>query len=508
MTTKEILALQDLNQFAPEDVNMLLGEIFEVSSQNKDIESLKKGLEFSEKQNLENFTDYEKMVFHYFTANGWSYLLKLSVEVNSEEFWQIERVELEKEIIHLRKAISYSEKVSDVFMQSQIYTNLGNVLSHVGRIVEAIDYWNRVKEVNPNFGMGEGNLGFGLVHYAKALYDEAHCFLICRYAYKCLVKAQDDPQVYQDARFSFADMASSLESWYKKEALKKENEFINYSLGNSKREIDYRKWCLQNVLFLNPLNDVFNESTVTHDCLFLPTIIAGKDDPPFYHTIYNQLKQEYVTARFHLYTGIVERKSHFADKGNLQIDTLDYSVYSFNVENTKIAFRICYSLFDKIGYFLNNYLRIGLVADKVNFRKIWLEYDKKGRKRNIHPVVANSQNWMLRGLYWLSKDLYERDTDFSEAILPEAKEIATIRNYIEHKSIKVVEIGKTELVDGGLTYQIHRDELEAKTLQLLKLARAALIYLSLAVHISEAKKERSAPVFTAYLPEILEEFKS
>ena len=53
------------------------------------------------------------------------------------------------------------------------------------------------------------------------------------------------------------------------------------------------------------------------------------DEPPIYQTIYNQLKQEFVSARFLLYEGMNIQKKHFSDKDNLQIDTLDYAVYSY-----------------------------------------------------------------------------------------------------------------------------------------------------------------------------------
>jgi hypothetical protein len=123
---------------------------------------------------------------------------------------------------------------------------------------------------------------------------------------------------------------------------------------------------------------------------------------------------------------------------------------------------------------------------KVSFRSIWQKNDK------LNPSFENSDNWALRGLYWLSKDVYE--TDFKEVIEPEAQEISKIRNHIEHKCLKIVE--SKYLYDtmydtnNDISYVIDRKEFQLKTFNLLKLTRAAIIYLSLAIDHEEKKKPK------------------
>jgi LA2681-like HEPN len=111
-------------------------------------------------------------------------------------------------------------------------------------------------------------------------------------------------------------------------------------------------------------------------------------------------------------------------------------------------------------------------------------------------VITQSQNWPLRGLYWLSKDLIENESEFSKSILPEAQQIAKIRNFMEHKSFKILDMGETAIVDNDLTYQIQRHELEQKVYILIQMARSAIINLSFAIHLEEMKKEKkpSMPV--------------
>ena len=102
----------------------------------------------------------------------------------------------------------------------------------------------------------------------------------------------------------------------------------------------------------------------------------------------------------------------------------------------------------------------------------------------------------LRGLYFLSKDFYTKDKDmeYLELAEPDAKEIADLRNNIEHKYFKIHWIKPNES-DGelrfdSLAYSIDESDFEKKVYRLLRCAREALIYLSLSIHIEEKKNDK------------------
>ncbi|RYY89474.1 MAG: hypothetical protein EOO15_06050 [Chitinophagaceae bacterium] len=506
MTTEEMLGQEDLNHFEPKYACSILGHLFEKGYDTASPEIIRQALQLSDRQSLEPFSSNDLMEFHYNVANGWSYLRSLTVNPDSTAIWQMDYPELEKEVLHLRLALKYSADTEDQALLCQILTNLGNVLSHLGRVIDAISCWVKVLDIDPDFGMAIGNLGFGLMHYSKVLYDDSHQFIFCRFAYGLLLHSSTCDDVFPEAKAAFANHARIIEQRYGKNVLRKDLIFEKTGGGNSPEEDAYRNWCVHHRLFLNPLNELYKGDLPSHDCLFLPVVRTTLDAPPFLHGFYNQLKQEYATARFYLYTGATSKGTHFSDKGNLQLDTADYSAFSFNIESTKSAFRALYSLFDKIAYYLNYYLELGFAPDKVSFRRIWYSYSKN-RPTGIHPKILEGQNWMLRGLYWLSKDLEEKDPAFSEALLPEAQALATIRNFLEHKSLRVVEIGVSEIVDNGFTYQINRRELEDKAMQLAKTVRAALMYLSYSMKIHEAQRTDSNPSITVALSQIEDIFK-
>jgi hypothetical protein len=167
--------------------------------------------------------------------------------------------------------------------------------------------------------------------------------------------------------------------------------------------------------------------------------------------------------------------------------------YSLAVEKVKTAFRVLYSLFDKIAFFLNHYLRLSIPERQINFRTFW--YGSQDKRRGLRPEFQNRENWPLRGLFWLSKDLYEDKPGFKEAIEPDAQALSLIRNHIEHKYLKLHEFGPPPAPEEDedllppltdtLAFSLGRDEFEAKTLRLMKITRAALIYLVLAIYREE-----------------------
>lgn len=108
-------------------------------------------------------------------------------------------------------------------------------------------------------------------------------------------------------------------------------------------------------------------------------------------------------------------------------------------------------------------------------------------------------NWPLRGLFWVSKDLSEDAAGFREALEPDARDVALIRNHLEHKYLKLhdgiwcepsdAEAKEFSFLTDSLAKSLDRSDFAAKTLRLMRTARAALIYLSLAVWQEERCRE-------------------
>jgi hypothetical protein len=442
-----------------------------------------------------------RILLHYFRANACDNEIHHAGDAQS---WSWELAHYDQVLLELRSAVRVEGFADlDRFRQCQILTNLGNKLSAIGRPCEALAQWDRAIALNARFAMALGNRGHGLIAYARSLYDGGHAGVLMGSAYAALTAASDADAIF-DLHESlalakrFEAMAAQLASTLPLDAISQDLN-REYSLGRSRAERSYRHWALDNHLFLSPLNDLGPYSIAAHDVLHLPSMTLGLANagpgPPVAFGFYNQLKQEYVSARWLCYEGLSEHRAHFSDRETHLFDTLSLPAYSLAVEKTKIAFRLGYSLFDKIAFFINDYFRAGLPERAVSFRGIW--YERKGDPNPLSTVFKDRENWPLRGLYWLSKDIYE--PAFQQVSEPDAEGLADLRNSLEHKYCQIHEdlgLGYSRFAPpngNDLGFRIGRDLLEAKTLHILKLARAALIYLSLAVHREEAVRRAARP---------------
>ena len=108
-------------------------------------------------------------------------------------------------------------------------------------------------------------------------------------------------------------------------------------------------------------------------------------------------------------------------------------------EELKSAFLSAYAILDKVGLFLNDYYQIGHEPGRVSFQWVW--YEKPGRKNSkIHPCFQGNPPWLLTGLHFLSKDLF--DENFFDVMEPDAANLARIRHLIEHRFLSVPAFSK------------------------------------------------------------------
>lgn len=434
-------------------------------------------------------TDAQKTIFFYHISNVWGNLHKLSIR-NDTDLWRWDDEAVEKQMIWLRRSLNVYQSMAASdrvrINPCPVYANLAATMSHVGRFVEALAYWDRALSENPGFALARGNRGYVRMHYAHSLYDESHALIFLRKAMEDL-----DQALKQDldsaARALFSEYLSDLLSVFDRHPA----AFPDLETGSpesAQPEADYRSWCLQNRLFINPLNDLAPGRAGASDSLSLPSMVVKQGDAPDYHGFFNLLKQEFVSARWLYYEGVACDRTHFSDRNVLLYDTLDHPVYGLAAEKVKIAFRVAYALFDKIAFFLKNYLSLDVPDKKINARTLW--HEPTGSVKTLRPQLADLQNWPLRGLYWLCKDLYEAKQGFEEALEPEARKLHGIRNYMEHRYFKLQKDSTPNArpAKGQLVFSVSITDFQAKTLQILKMVRAALIYLSLSVHREETRR--------------------
>jgi len=495
-----LMGVTSLLATAPAEALDHLAKLIDLSHDMGEADGLERAISLGEElQSRDDITADEAALLHYFLANAWSDLQHLQRK-GKPSAWEWEQEEVEKTILHLRSALrSEGFLALHKIRRCQILTNLGNIFNHIGRCVEAIEYWDRALAIDPQFGMARGNRGYGIIHYAALFEHLCHQVPFLKHAYSDL-KAALALELEGGAEQGFSEALNWIESRSPAGGLEDAEEMPHgVSLGTTKGEIRYRTWCLEKRLFLNPLNDLGADAAAAKDTLTTPSIVIPINDGTLHYGFFNQIKQEFVSARYLYYEGISAARPHYSDKQVTLYNTFDYPSYSLAVEKVKAAFRILYSVFDKLAFFLNNYMHLSIPERRVNFRSFWYKSQDKGK--GLRDDLRQRENWPLRGLFWLSKDLYEDQLGFRDVIEPDAQELAAVRNHLEHKYLKLHEFGPPPRFDEDddegfapmadtLAYSVGRSEFEAKTMKLMKIVRAALIYLSLTIYTEEKSRAR------------------
>jgi tetratricopeptide (TPR) repeat protein len=402
--------------------------------------------------------------------------------------WQWEQPTLAREIFYLRRAVSNPKfnRVSDI-ERCKILNNLGNRLNVAGRLIEALEYWRRALEVLPNFGMALCNRALGLADYAKALEDPGKQALFLWVAHKEASAALASTAIYthphdEHNRKAAKSLKEKIESIMDMEGMAALNPLTWPDTSASEEERDYRSWCLTNRLYLNPSTDLGSYTVATIDSLGLASHVVPVDAPHTFESFFDQMKQEYVSARWMLYEGLTSKVPHFSDKDVPLSLTEPRPTLSLAIERVKAAYRISYSLFDKVGFFLNGYMRLGIPEKKVSFRELW----RSSGKAPIRKEFDQEGNWGFCALYWLAKDFFEKEND--EVAEPEARGLSDIRNCLEHKYLRITVDEPATNPPDDLALMVSRHQFEAKTMHLLTLARSALIYLSIGVRFEEQRR--------------------
>ncbi len=213
-------------------------------------------------------------------------------------------------------------------------------------------------------------------------------------------------------------------------------------------------------------------------------VIVNINDKPIFHGMFNQIKQDYIFARYQFYCGIQQNgEAHFPDKDTFLLNFADYPQYSIRVEMIKSAFRTLYSLLDKYAYFMNYYFGLGIEERRITFHNVWAN-------PKMASLYEQNNNYILNALRWIGKDFYNKLMDSPN---PYAKKTCTIRNALEHKYTKVYWDLFYDRINGeidNLAFYISEAELIGETMKLLHIIREIIISMVLAVGIEEKERNK------------------
>jgi len=490
---EELLLVKSLGHLTDDEALEHIGTLIDLAGMRDDRDGLDAALALAKEMEHRQQSDSTRATLQYFIGNAWANIVQVEMDEVSFGGWESEG--REKSILYYRRAMrdaGFTALTPE--RRCQILTNLGNQLSGIGRPIEAIEYWDQALTHVASFPMARGNRGQGLCHLARMVDNRAQMLLILRSA-EPEIAATISSQIYPEARATF----ERYQTWLREMLATPDSTVTPMTeqeqLGDSDEERRYRRWCLNERLFLNPTNDLGALPSAAWDSLVTPSLVTPIGVGPRHVGVFNQLKQEFVSARYLLYESTRGGGSHFSDRRVVLYNTLDYPSYSLDTEKLRLAFRSAYSLLDKMTFFLNWYLGWQIPERGIYFKTCW--YANQNRKAGPRSDLINRENWPLRGLFWLSKDLFEDRADFRDSMEPEAQSLYELRNQLEHKYLKLHDMwlnhSPGDPFHDALAHSLKRSDFEAKTLRLFKIVRAAMMYLVFAMRQEEADRENQRP---------------
>lgn len=393
--------------------------------------------------------------YYYALANCYS-----TIHRYIESNWFSE--DLNKAVINYRRAL-YSMDDVDIYsseykyLRACIETNLGNWLSSQGRLFCCIPYWDSAIELsnNPVAIISKAN---NQLFIAQSIYDDGHIPIHYLKAYELIcIGLESKESLDEEHKAFYSDEGKGLifKNWFETQFSLSEFDCYDEIKNSvfSKKHDDYLRWCANKRLFLNDLNDVDTKDLVCQDILTVPNItqkintLLMECEELIYHGGFEEIKNDYCYARYLFFCahGVPNDQEHFLNATYPHIDDRSYAINNLKSNHYKSAFRILYSIFDKIAYFMNSFFDLHYDRDKVSFHGVFGKYNPRDGTIKPHEKLVNSDNYFIHALFYILKDIREPKIEVNsrrprvDSLDPDSYELYRIRNAIEHRSIKIAD---------------------------------------------------------------------
>lgn len=372
----------------------------------------------------------------------------------------------------------------DTTLHVQLLVNFANLFDSIGRHGEALRFYDKALELRPDFGEALGNKAILLSFYAFLLHGYTHLYLL--ESQKLLGQALAstlDPQMKE----TFGRTLDRVNAIVEAHSEMQPEDVSEVTLRSPFHE-HLHSVCSHYGLYLCPGTHITTlQGRPLGDPMFVKQLYSPLTDgnrTDRYITFLNEIKQDYVLARF-LFIQSQYRTENIdiVDLGLSQYYPLDYSMNSTYVQLLKTSYVTAVNLLDKAANFVWDYCEVASLSRQrdVNFRSIWSDQNSSNRLR---PELASRQNFLLLALLDMAMEFSAKGRLSKANIL---------RNALTHRFLVVHDMMPNEQENSDIPRILHKDLVE-ECITILQLARSAIMYLILFVDSEERKREDTGPV--------------
>lgn len=480
---KQVLSQEPNN---PNLQSCCAGIFIDCGSALKDIKSVNLGITLIEdllKKDEFQSSSY-RVTLNYNLSNGYAELASLYRGTGSNEA-MLEAFQKQKQL--LQTVLLDKENLPDELLPNAI-TNYANLLDHLGRTVEAVDHYYECLEATPNHATAMGNCGSALqrllnisvAHNPKILYEAWRLMKEANQRESDLVRLSGKHVLlhYQNALTNFEKYIESVVPGGC-DALEK--QIVEFEKAHTWRPLSMLNQLKNDRLLLTVNPRPSNCPAEYKDDIFFKGMVVALDDSKrLFHALahaFNHAKEDFATARY-LYYQSKSQESSLIEVSTITsyMDTLDYADFGLRSSFLKSSLRVAADLLDKCAGFINLYLELGHPEDKVILNNIW--HVNRDYRKGLHPEVESRlvSNQYLAALYDLNKDLF-----LGKYPAP----FRNLRNDATHKRLVLSWYGALD--ESSLSYSL--EEFQTTVRFLLRMAKAAIIYLVGIVMIEEQQRE-------------------
>jgi len=469
----------------PETTNYLLyhnlcGLLIDIGSSKGDENIIKRGIDTGERilPHIQN----EKHLFsnYYNLANGYLCIWTLR-QYDCIDQGTIDDSYFKAKDFYLHAHLllkSIQQQLSDIQI-AQFYVNYANCLDSLHRSVDAISNYENALKYLPNMPEALGNKGITLRHLAPLVRGHTHLFYI--EAKKLLEKALEyspPPHMVRPFKENLLYVDRIIQAHKKMEI-----EPINRPVPVNNFERFTQKICLENHLYLTPTTMIGDdEFVVLGDPMYLSGILEIQQQPGRPEriiTFINQLKQEYIMARYFFIQGLSSSKNIASIYKNVELySPLDYSLEGPYIQLLKTSLRSSMDLLDKMAVFVHDYFRIKKGKDRyIYFRNIWTESPNPYK---LKPEFKESKNIFAFALSDIAREL-----SFGGHL----NHLIGLRNALTHRFLVVHDIIHPEQLNTDIKRIKFRDFIN-DCLTALTISKSSIMYLILLIDTEERKKKK------------------